>query len=98
MRKLFAVLCTVVAVAIIVVCANSLRADAQRRSNWEDSREIISVVIQPGDSLDGLWAKYGPHWMDRRDYRIEIIELNNLDSAMLYVGDKIKLYVEGGNQ
>lgn len=95
MRKLLT-FTTCIVVLIAIICAITTGVQARTlQEEWEESREIITIVIERGDSIDGYWAEYAPDWMDRYEYRKEIMELNNLDSCMIYAGDIIKLYIEG---
>lgn len=87
-------------VAIITLCISiatfALVRDAQAQTDWEQSREVITVRVHSGDTIDGYWAEYAPSWMSCEQYRYEIKVLNNMDSCTIYVGDTIKLYVKGG--
>ena len=87
--------------AIIVFCTFvatfTIARDTQAQTEWENSREIITVVVCQGDSIDGYWAEYAPSWMGREQYRYEIKALNDMDSCTIYAGSTIQLYVEGGN-
>lgn len=87
---------SMVAFSLMFPVASVIHAKAQW-SDWEQTREIKTVYVQRGDSVDGYWAEYAPEWMDRSDYREEIKELNNMDSCYLYAGQTLKIYVEGGN-
>ena len=98
MRRLFIILLILISIVIVVVGCRNIRADAQRQNDWQNNKRVITVVINYGDSIDGYWAEYAPSWMGRELYRSEIKKLNNLQNTMLYAGDEIKLYVEGGNQ
>lgn len=86
--------------AIIVFCISvatfTIVRDAQAQTDWEHNREVITIMVHSGDTLDGYWAEYAPSWMSRDQYRYEIQTLNDMDSCMLYTGDTIKLYVQGG--
>ena len=95
MKKSFIIFTAIVIVITMVVAVTTVSADAQRRSHWENTREVITVFIYPGDTLHGLWVEYGPSWMDRREWSYEVMELNGMDSCMLYVGQTLKIYVEG---
>lgn len=92
--RLTAVLLTVL---IMSIPTASVIQDYTRRTEWESTREIKTVYVNSGDSIDGYWAEYAPSWMDRSDYREAIKELNGIDSCYLYAGQTLKLYVEGGN-
>jgi hypothetical protein len=86
------ILITLVAFAILTAIVTI--KDAKTQAEWEENREIITVIVEKGDTLDGYWAEYAPNWMSREQYRTEIMELNNMKSCGLSVGNKIKLYVD----
>ena len=85
--------------AIIIFCVFvatvTIVRDVQAKTDWENDREIITVVVCHGDSIDGYWAEYAPSWMSREQYRAEIKILNNMDSCTIYAGNTIKLYIQG---
>lgn len=70
----------------------SFAQKAEQRSEWEETREVITIHICSGDTLDEIGYEFKPEWMDIREYRESIKELNNLDSCMLYVGQELKIY------
>ena len=86
----------IIALCVILATFTIVR-DAQAQTEWENNREIITVIVHSGDTIDGYWVEYAPNWMSREQYRYEIQTLNDMDSCMLYIGDTIKLYVQGGN-
>lgn len=92
-----AIIATALTIAVLTAPVASLINDHSNRTEWEATREIITVPVHTGDSIDGYWAEYAPSWMDRADYREDIKELNNMDSCYLYAGQMLKIYVEGGN-
>ena len=98
MKKFNTILILVLVIATIVVTFTTVSADMQRRSDWENNREVITVYIDYGDTLHGLWAEYGPSWMDRREWTYEVMELNDMDSCMLYAGQTLEIYVEGSEK
>lgn len=81
----------------VVLTTFTIVRDAQAQTDWENNREIITVMVHQGDTIDGYWVEYAPSWMSREQYRYEIQTLNDMESCMLYIGDTIKLYVQGGN-
>ena len=95
MKKFNIIFILALIVITIVLAAQTVSADAQRRSHWENTREVITIQIIPGDTLHGLWAEYGPAWMDRREWTYEVMDLNDMDSCMLYAGQTLEIYVEG---
>lgn len=99
-RKEFAkktIIATALAIAVLAAPVASLVNEHNNRTEWEATREVITVPVHAGDSVDGYWAEYAPSWMDRADYRREFKELNNCDSCYLYAGQFVKIYVQGGN-
>jgi hypothetical protein len=97
MNKIIKAVSIVCVLVIMILAISTIRADAKRQENWEATREIITIRIKSGDSLDGYWAEYAPEWMSREQYRSELKELNHLTSALIYADDIIKIYVEGEN-
>ena len=97
MRRLFIILLILISTIIVIAGCRNIQVDAQRQEEWKNSRQVITIVVESGESIDGYWAKYAPEWMGREQYRSEIKELNNMVSAMIYTGQKIQVYVEGGN-
>lgn len=67
--------------------------DSKLRAEWESSRKVITVIVKNGDTLDEFGYVYKPDWMDVREYREEIKELNGLQNSTLQVGQGIQLYV-----
>ena len=63
-----------------------------RYDEWMKNAEIITVVIQRGDTIDGYYVQYAPEWMDRYTYRQLILDLNHMNNCDIYAGDIIKLY------
>ena len=86
--------------AIIIFCisvaAFAIARDVRAQNDWEDSRQVVTKMVQHGDSIDGYWVQYAPSWMGREQYRAEIKALNNMDTCNIYAGNTIKLYVQGG--
>lgn len=66
-----------------------------RYAEWKADRHIIEVTVSAYDTLDDFGYQYKPEWMDIREYRDYIAELNNLTSSDLYIGQTLKLYVVG---
>lgn len=87
----------IITVVLLVFSVKVVYADHMKQVEWEESRETIVITVKSGDTVDGYWAKYAPDWMGREQYREEFKQLNRTNSCGLDVGDKVKLYVEGGN-
>lgn len=92
-----AIISTAVTVSILALPIASIAHANAQLSNWESSREVITIRVQPGEGIDHYWAEYAPSWMDREIYREAIKELNNIDSSYLYAGQTLQIYVEGNN-
>lgn len=90
MRKIFTIILTIALVTLVGVKAYS---DNNRHSEWENTRGITTVTVGNGDTLDDFGYQYKPTWMDVRQYRDEVMALNDMTSAMLYAGQSLKLYV-----
>ena len=68
-------------------------ADNMRQSQWEARREVITVAVCYGDTLDGICYQYKPSWMDIREYRYEVMKLNHMESSTIYANTIIRLYI-----
>ena len=82
-------------VAFLLHAPFVLVSNNKTQAEWEENREIITVRVEGGDTIDGYWAEYAPNWMSREQYRAEIMELNGMNSYSLRIGQTLKLYVEG---
>ena len=58
----------------------------------ENEYDIITIVIQQGDTLTDYYLTYAKENTDRTEYITAIMRLNNLSSSMIYAGDTIKIY------
>lgn len=67
-------------------------SDGNRLATWQNSCEVITITVESGDTLDEFGYKYKPDWMDVREYREYIKELNGIESSTLYVGQELKIY------
>lgn len=83
----FLVICTLTASVLLVI--------NHRYTEWYEDRHIADITVTSGDTLDAFGYQYKPEWMDVREYREYILDLNNLTSSDLYVGQTLKLYVVG---
>lgn len=68
-------------------------ADNMRQSQWEEKREVVTVAVCYGDTLDGICYEYKPSWMSIDEYRSEIKVLNHMSDSAIYANTTIKLYV-----
>ena len=66
-----------------------------RYAEWKADRHITEVTVSHGDTLDEFGYQFKPEWMDIREYRDYIIDLNNLTSSDLHIGQTLKFYVVG---
>ena len=98
MKRLFVILVLVFTAVLLVITTKVVYADHVRQTEWENTREVITIYVQSGDSVDGYWVKYAPDWMSKEQYREEFRELNNTSSCALYKGDRVKVYVEEGSK
>ena len=91
-------LTTIIATTLISTVwagAHTLNERAELEANWESTREVITVRVCSGDTLDGFGYEYKPSWMDVREYREQIKDLNDMSTSTLYANTTIKLYVQG---
>lgn len=81
-------------VMIVAIFAIGYRAGANnmQQSQWEEQREVITVQVCYGDTLDEICYEYKPSWMDIREYRYEVMELNNMESSTIYANTTLRLY------
>ena len=85
------ILCaSVLIVALVCVKASCSNDDY---SEWLNTRAVKTVMVHSGDTLDGFGYQYKPDWMDVRQYRRAVMTLNNMDSATIYSGQSLKVYV-----
>lgn len=91
MRKILLVLFVV---ALVVTMGVKVYSNEQRQTEWEDTRTIAVVYVRSGDTLDGICYEYKPDWMDVREYRYEVMQLNDMTSANLRSGQLLNVYVE----
>jgi hypothetical protein len=89
-------LITVIIVCSIILLGCRVNHSNKLKSEWEQSREVITIAIRSGDTLDEIGYKYKPSWMDVREYREAIRSLNNMPTSDLYVGSTLDIYVERG--
>ena len=82
--------------ALIYSIAYTHHNNTTRVNEWLSNCAVITVYIESGDTLDYYGYQYKPSWMDVRDYREYIEDLNNMDCADIYAGQTLKFYVEQG--
>ena len=86
------IMATLIAVSIFAIGYRA-GANNMQQSEWERHREIITVAVGYGDTLDDICYQYKPSWMDIREYRYEVMELNNMESSTIYANTMIRLYI-----
>ena len=91
MKKLY------VAIVIIMCLAVSCKMleDQTEQSEWVENREVIAVTVPTGAGIDYFGSYYAPEWMDLREYRAQVMELNDMDDATLYAGQTLYVYTMG---
>lgn len=89
-------ICILTSAYCIAVAAQKHTEATSEYEAWLQTREVITITVCAGDSIDGYWVEFAPDWMTREQYRYEIQELNDMDSCTIYAGDTIKLYMKGG--
>lgn len=86
---------TFVILMVISIFAIGYRVGANnmQQTQWEQQREVITVSVYYGDTLDALCYQYKPSWMDLHEYRAEILNLNGMNGCMIYAGKTLQFYV-----
>lgn len=77
---------------VIAIATFSLVSNGNKYAEWKNTCDIITVTVSSGDTLDEFGYKYKPEWMDVREYRELVKELNGMENSTLYVGQQLKLY------
>ena len=95
MTKALVIILTLATIGTCILGINLHNKEVARYDDWVANREVITVYISSGDTLDGYYVEYAPDWMDRYTYRAAILELNGMHDCTIYAGDYIKLYVVG---
>lgn len=95
MKKILILAIIVITLSTVWAGAHTIKERKELENEWEATRVVIAVKVQYGDTLDGFGYEYKPSWMDVREYREQVKELNGTRSSMLYAGQTIKLYVQG---
>lgn len=79
------VLLTIVFILFVAVSMTQIQAVSGEHDSYTE------VIVQKGDNLWTLSRLYKPENVDTRDYIETILSLNNLDSAVLYPGQVLKM-------
>lgn len=69
-----------------------MHCENKKNYQWHNCKEIIFIKVTEDIKLDDFCIKYKPDWMTKRDYRREIMELNDLSKSTLHEGQILKLY------
>lgn len=85
----FILVIALIAIAFLVV----ILSVHGRQTEWEQHRQVITVVVCYGDTLYDFALEYKPSWMDAREYIYQVQQLNDMNSSTIYVGQTIKLYI-----
>ena len=90
MKKIITLILVTLTIATIGI---KMHSDKQIRTEWEEDRQIDTIVISSGDDLWSIAEEYKPSWMDCREYIYEVKELNNMTQSGLYAGEQLLIYV-----
>lgn len=86
------ILALLVFVALTLVSAAGMGPAA---AGWLEGPQLVSVTVQPGDTLWGYAVAYAPEGVDPRDYVLQVQQVNGLSTTQVTVGTQIDLPVEG---
>ena len=89
----FLTLCVVVS---IIFVGFKFATDNSLENEWLENRDVITIRVAYGDTLDEICYEYKPSWMDVREFRYYILELNGMSNSMLYAGQTLKVYAYEG--
>lgn len=81
------------AIALISFLGMQIYEDVEQKNQWEATRVTHIVCVDRGETLDEIGYRFKPEWMDVREYRHYIMELNGMESSNLYEGQDLKVYV-----
>lgn len=81
------------AIALISFLGMQIYEDVEQKNQWEATRVTHIVCVDRGETLDEIGYRFKPEWMDVREYRHHIMELNGMESSNLYEGQDLKVYV-----
>lgn len=85
----FCIFLIIVFVIFLSIIASTFNNTNAKEKLGQSSLKIVSV--QKGDTLWDISNKYAPRNMDKRKYIYEVRKINNMKSAYLLEGQKIKL-------
>lgn len=81
-RRIFFMVLTLV----LTLMASSVFSNPGSES---DKYTVVSVTVQPGDTLWSIGREYKPEGKDLREYVYEIADNNGIDDCNLYAGQTI---------
>ena len=81
------------AIALISFLGMQIYEDVEQKNQWEATRVVHIVCVDRGETRDEIGYRFKPEWMDVREYRHYIMELNGMESSNLYAGQDLKVYV-----
>ena len=79
---------------ILVSIVYMFHKDTTRTNEWLSNADIVTIQIEYGDTLDGIGYQHKPSWMDVREYRYYVLELNNMGSSDIVAGQTLKIYTK----
>lgn len=88
MKKLYIITAIIICLAIGV----KMLETQKQQSDWLENRQVIAVIVPAGVGIDYYGSKYAPDWMDLREYRDQVMQLNGMDSVTLYKGQTLLIY------
>lgn len=88
-------LCAITAIIVCFAIGHELLENQSQQSEWIENREVIAVTVPSGAGIDYFGSYYAPDWMDLREYRDQIMELNGMDDVTLYAGQTLYVYTIG---
>lgn len=83
-------LALIIALCIVVGC--HLYGNHKQYKEWTDTRAILDIIVDSGDTLYKYSATYKPTWMTLDEYCCELQALNGMTSSDIYVGQHIQVY------
>ncbi len=88
MKKIYIITGLIICLAI----SFKMHESHTQQTEWLENRQVIAVTVPAGVGIDYYGSYYAPDWMDLREYRDQIMQLNNMDSTMLYAGQILYIY------
>lgn len=76
---------------ILSIAMFSLSLVSLKRASNDDmqSAYVQKIKVEPGDTLWKIAEMYAPEGYDLRNYVTAVMELNDLEKAQIYAGEKI---------